>query len=321
MMMDAPRILVVRLGAMGDVLHALPAVEALQRALPKAQISWLIDPKWSVLLEGNRAISETMTMNRRESGSALAAWRQVRRSRFDIAIDFQGLMKSALFVFASRAPVRLGFDFSEVRERPAALFYNQRIATHGAHVIEKNRELAAAITPLGELRPPQLPDGALEGRLPEGAFVLASPLAGWRSKQWPLKKYGELAARLRRELGIRLVVNGAPASREELARSGADVHVSGIPGLIHATRRATAVLGLDSGPMHLAAALGKPGVALFGPTNPERNGPYYDTFSVIRSAGAVTSYRRRDEHDPGLAAISAGEVFEAIRERLPENIA
>ncbi len=105
--------------------------------------------------------------------------------------------------------------------------------------------------------------------MPEGDFVLASPLAGWGAKQWPLENYARLADKLRRDCGLPLVLN-AP---HPIEMAGAMSHVSGIPGLIDATRRATAVVGVDSGPMHLAAALGKPGVAIFGPTDPARNGP------------------------------------------------
>jgi hypothetical protein len=115
------------------------------------------------------------------------------------------------------------------------------------------------------LRTFAIPQGAPEGKLPDGRFVLASPLAGWGAKQWPLKSYEELAAKL----DVPLVVNGAPGSASELGSiRGAHVHLSGIDGLIDATRRAHAVIGVDSGPMHLAAALGKPGVAIFGPTDP-----------------------------------------------------
>src|SRR5262249_37836946 len=126
-------------------------------------------------------------------------------------------------------------------------------------------------------------------------FVLASPLAGWRSKQWPLESYALLATRLRREAGVTLALNGPPSERTSFANvPDALTHVSSLAGLIDATRRATAVLGVDSGPMHLAAALGKPGVAIFGPTDPARNGPVGDTFTVLRSPEATTSYKRRE---------------------------
>jgi heptosyltransferase-1 len=154
-----------------------------------------------------------------------------------------------------------------------------------------------------------LPPGAPEGELPRGNFVLASPLAGWGSKQWPLEHYAELA----RSMELPLVVNGPPSSASALQQiSGARVHLSGIPGLIDATRRATAVIGVDSGPMHLAAALGKPGVALFGPTDPVTHGPYGGSLKVLRVSSAVTTYKRLSEIDPSMRAIRPAQVLETL---------
>jgi len=138
--------------------------------------------------------------------------------------------------------------------------------------------------------------------------VLASPLAGWGSKQWPLEMFAEVA----RLLDLPLVVNGPPEAAETLARiRGAHVHVSGLAGLIDATRRAHAVIGVDSGPMHLAAALSKPGVAIFGPTDPARNGPYGGSLRVLRSSSAVTTYKRRDD-DGWMREITPAAVVEAL---------
>jgi heptosyltransferase-1 len=144
--------------------------------------------------------------------------------------------------------------------------------------------------------------------LPDGKFVLASPLAGWNAKQWPLERFEELASLLE----MPLVVNGSPDSAEMLQRvRGAHVHISGIAGLIDATRRAHAVIGVDSGPMHLAAALAKPGVAIFGTTDPTRNGPYGGSLRVLRSGAAVTTYKR-DAADTHMRAIGAEAVAEAL---------
>jgi heptosyltransferase-1 len=149
--------------------------------------------------------------------------------------------------------------------------------------------------------------------LPEGKFVLASPAAGWGSKEWPLEYYDELA----RGLSLPLVVNGPPHSAGLLAGvTGAQIHLSGIPGLIDATRRAHAVVGVDSGPMHLAAALGKPGVAIFGPTDPASHGPYGGTLRVLRSRYAVTSYKRRTDVDASMRAIKPAMVLKALEEAL-----
>src|SRR6185369_2597391 len=165
--------------------------------------------------------------------------------------------------------------------------------SRSAHVVDRNLELAAACG--GRVHGGQplfpLPAGSPEGELPRGDFVLASPLAGWASKQWPLDHYRALATRLHRELDIPLVLDGPPGA-DFSAAEPAVPHHSSLPGLIHATRRAVAVVGVDSGPLHLAAALGKPGVAIFGPTDPARNGPYGDTLRVLRTEEAATTYKR-----------------------------
>jgi heptosyltransferase-1 len=210
-----------------------------------------------------------------------------------------------------------GFHRSLLREWPASLFYSYTVNTSEPHVVGRNMALAiAAGAHPGPAEFP-LPEGRREGELPE-RFVLAAPLAGWTSKQWPLENYAPLARRLKEEFGLSLVLNGAP-NAEAILRSveGARVHVSGIAGLIDATRRATAVVGLDSGPMHLAAALGKPGVALFGPTDPARNGPYGGSLTVLRHTSAKTTYQRGTVIDPALRALTpevvAAALFHSLR--------
>jgi heptosyltransferase-1 len=144
--------------------------------------------------------------------------------------------------------------------------------------------------------------------LPEEDFVLASPVAGWGAKQWPLENYSRLAERLRRECGMPLVLDAPYA----LNAPGTQPHVSTLAGLIYATRRATAVVGLDSGPLHLAAALGKQGMAIYGPTDPARHGPYGGTIGVLRSSNAATTYQRTSEPDPSMREITPDQVFEAL---------
>lgn len=274
---DGQNILVVRLGAMGDVLHALPAVMSLQR------VTWMIKPQWLPLIEGNPVVERVLT-----------AWPS--RS-FDIAYDFQGLIKSAVFARMG-APRVVGF--TDPREAPARWLYSERRERKGSHVVEHNLALAGASSVL----PIWLPPGRPEGKLPDGPFVLACPLAGWKSKQWPLEYYRQL----RTMLDVPLVLNGPPGS-------GFD-HESSLAGLIDATRRATAVLGVDSGPLHLAAALGKPGAAIYGPTCPARNGPFGGTMRVLRSPNARTSYKRTDEISEAMREITPLQVASALREAL-----
>jgi len=192
----------------------------------------------------------------------------------------------------------------------AALFYSHKTITRSVHVVDRNLELAAVAGATTVMRVFPIPPGHPEGELPARDFVLASPLAGWRSKQWPIEHYGAVANRLREELGIPLVLNLPPGA--DLAQiEGTFRQTSGLAGLIDATRRAAAVLGVDSGPLHLAAALGRPGVAIFGPTDPLRNGPYGSSLKVLRPAGSVTTYKRGSVIDDGMRRIGPDEVFEA----------
>ncbi|MFB3777297.1 MAG: glycosyltransferase family 9 protein [Bryobacteraceae bacterium] len=299
---------------MGDVIHALPAVATLKHSLPGSCVCWVIDPKWAGLLEGNPFVDEIIPFDRRALSGLKSAWRQLRSRRYQFAVDFQGLLKSALVASAARPERIYGFHQSQVRERLAALFYSNRVRAQSAHVVDRNLELAAAAGASAILSAFPLPEGAPEGKLPEGDFVLASPLAGWPGKQWPLEHYSFVARLLRSRLGVPLVLNGPPQAADLLAGvADAVAHVSGVPGLIHATRRARAVVGIDSGPTHLAAALGKPGVAIYGPTDPARNGPYGESFVVLREDHAVTSYKRSLEIDPAMRAIPPEQVFEILQ--------
>lgn len=292
--MKSDRILVIRLGAMGDVIHTLPAVAALGR------VTWVIDPRWAPLLEGNPHVERVVPFNRRSISSVRSAIKQLRSEMFDHVFDFQGLMKSALIAAASGARQRLGFHRDYVREWPAALLYHRTVLPVAAHVVDANLELAGG----GEVRF-HLPNGTPEGTLPDGPFVLASPFGGWAAKQWPLENYAALA----KLLPIPLVMNVALGTAIDVP---VHIHASSIAGLIYATRRAAAVVGIDSGPLHLAAALGKPGVAIFGPTDPARNGPYGRTIRVLRSPLALTSYKRGDTIGDDMRAITPSQVREAL---------
>lgn len=308
------RILAVRLGAMGDVIHTLPAVASLKHSFPGCRVTWAIEPRWADLLAGNPFIDHVATVDRSGLGRLLASWRRLRREKYDFAVDFQGLVKSALVASAARPERIFGFHTSQVRERLAALFYSNRARARAAHVVDRNIDLAVAAGAASVLRSFPIPPGARQGPLPEQRYVLACPTAGWRAKQWPIEYYEELATLLWREAGMRLVIDSAPGGIG-LLRGPSDAfrHFSSLPGLIYAMRRAVAFVGVDSGPLHLAAALNKPGVAIFGPTDPARNGPYGGSLTVLRSPGAVTSYKRRQEIDPAMRAITPALVFAELK--------
>jgi len=315
--MSAFRMLVVRLGSMGDVIHALPAVASLKHSFPGSELWWLIHERWSPLLEGNPFVDRIVRLESRRLSALLALVRQLRRARFRLAVDFQGLIQSALLATLARPEELYGFHQSQTREKLAAVFYSRKTRVRCEHVVERNLELAAAAGANNILCTFPLPEGAPEGELPDGPFVLASPLAGWPYKQWPLEYYALLGRLLSLRFRLPLVLCGPPGAAGLLrGLDGVRVVLTGIPGLIYATRRATAVVGVDSGPLHLAAALGKSGVAIYGPTDPVRNGPYGGSFTILRSPEALTTYRRRREISPWMRAISPEAVFEALAAKL-----
>jgi lipopolysaccharide heptosyltransferase I len=310
------------------VIHALPAVARLKQAFPGAHLTWAIEPRWAPLLAGNPYVDDVMEVS-------TAVWRKqpfrpgtwsdaggflwgLGRSGHDLAFDFQGLIKSALLARLSGARV-IGFARHELREPPARLFYSERVETKARHVVDKNLALAAALgAESGAVEFP-LPQGKPQPDLPAGDFVLASPVGGWKSKQWPPQYYSRLAELLHRHSGSMLLLDCAPDDRlyceqiRRLAPAGScQLQVSNIEGLIAATRRARAVVGIDSGPLHLAAALGARGVAIFGQTDPARNGPYGDGFRVLRAPDALTSYKRVDDLAPSMATIGPEEVWQAL---------
>jgi heptosyltransferase I len=312
--MTGCRILVVRLGAMGDIIHTLPAVASLKQGFPGCTITWAVESKWRYLLADNPSVDEVIPVDRHSVRAVLALRRRLHDRRFDIGIDFQGLIKSAVVASFGRPDKIYGYDRSSAREKIACLFYSGVVKPSAVHIVDRNLELAAAAGASSSVKFFSLPPGEPQGQLPPVPFVLANPFAGWESKQWPIDCYAELAARLQRELDVQLVINAA----QKIDVPGAWPHASGIRGLVYATRRALAVVGVDSGPMHLAAALGKPGVAIFGPTDPARNGPYGDSITVLRAPDATTTYKRTGTIDESMRRITPEQVVSALKLRIAQ---
>jgi len=347
---EPARILIVRLGSMGDIIHTLPAVTALRRSFPKAQIGWIVEERWAELLctptyprSGGRSAQRPLvdrlhlvnTKAWRKSWTSAETWHQIavaisdlRGPRYQVAVDFQGAVRSALIARRSGAEVIYGA--AQPRENVASMFYTRQIFTRGAHVVEQNLSLADAVAHRKlDVLPAEFPnDPAADPKCEEqlrqwgiGDFVLLNPGAGWGAKQWPAERYGEVARGLAQH-GVASLINFGPgeeslAQATEAAGGGAARPVScSITELIAWTRRARLFIGGDTGPLHLAAALRVPVVAIFGPTNPQRNGPYGTRSLVLRSPSSETSHARRALPDPGLLEITAGEVLHAARELL-----
>ena len=196
---------------MGDIVHSLPGAASLKHSFPDARITWVVEPP------GFRCSKATVLWTAWSSSAARSgSWKrtkeELRAERYDLAVDFQGLAKSALIAHHG-APERIaGFGSGVVRERAAGLFYSTRVGSDAVHVVDQALDLAAGAGASNLVRAFPLPAGSPEGRLPDGPFALASPLAGWTSKQWPLEYYERLAALLREKLGMPLVLNGAPGA-------------------------------------------------------------------------------------------------------------
>ena len=321
---------------MGDVLHAMPAVAALRVRHPEWTIGWAIEPRWRALLQDSAGamplvdrIHEVPTRewNRRPftaatARSILRVRRELRHARYNVCVDMQGLLRSAVIGQFARARIYAGP--AQPREDAAKWLYGMRVRTAAAHVVDRGCELLGGA--LGEtLAAAEVPlplDRAAERwceTILAGVerFAVLAPTAGWGAKQWPVERYGALAAALA-ERGIVPLVNAARendgvAEAVRLASGGvARPIVCTIAQLIALMQRVTVVIAGDTGPLHLAAALGRPVVGLYGPTDPARTGPYGTRAEVIRHAASSVDHRRHTEPEFGLSQITVEEVVEAV---------
>jgi heptosyltransferase-1 len=348
------RILIVRLSSMGDVIHALPAAAILRAAFPRATLGWLIEERWAELLctvptarSGPRSPARPFVDHLHPVNLKLwrkeifqpPTWERIASSLSDlhavdyqVALDLQGAVRSAVLARWSGAPVVVGAR--QPRENAASMWYTRLVLAQGRHVVEQACSLAESLIgahvpiPAAEFPCDPIAEAAVDLRLHElglERFVILNPGAGWGAKQWPAERYGEVAQALAAD-GFRSIVNYGPNEEAlgraaEAASSGTAVALSfSISELIALTRRACLFIGGDTGPMHLAAALGVPVVALFGPTDPARNGPFATPSMVLRNPASRTSLSHRHEPDPGLLAILPTQVVAAARGLLQERV-
>jgi len=347
------RVLIMRTGAMGDVLHAMPAVAALRERHPDWFIGWAIEPRWLPLLRADSDFSRpfergpAMPMVDRTYLASTRTWKQrplswktvqdisslrgaLRGEQFDVCVDMQGSIRSA--VIGRMAGAQSFVGAAEPREGPARWLYGNQVRMSATHVIEQGRELLGAAVDEA-LRPARAPlpvdefaerscDNLLARALPRGGrFVVIVPTAGWGAKQWPAERYGAVAAELARA-GYRVLVNAASTDD---AVAQAVVRASGgaatalpcsIAQLIALLRRASLVIAGDTGPLHLAAALETSVVGLYGPTDPARSGPYGTVSRVLRHASSKNDHSRHQETETGLMQITTEEVVEAALQLL-----
>lgn len=330
--MSDTRFLLIRLGSMGDVIHAIPAAAALRDTFPESVVDWVIDPKWTRLLDGNPTIDNVIALDRKNVRKMLTTIGHMRAAKYSCAVDFQALYKSAVVAYASRAPRRIGFQSSYAREGLAALFYTDRLNPRGAHKVDHNLTLVEAAG--AKVSEPQFPIAihvhdeevavAELARNSINEFFVLNPGGGWRSKCWPPARYGELHRKLVERYGWRGVVSIGPGEHSlahELISAAGDpapaAILLGIGPLMALMRRAKFVVSADTGPLHLASALGAPVVGLFGPTDPSRNGPYSPDDVVVRNLRtSVTTYRRGNSYAASMLSITVDEVLAAVDRRL-----
>lgn len=329
--MAESRFAVVRLGSLGDIVHTFPAVAALRESFAQSTIVWLTHPRWTQLVASSGLATEIWPVDSRDLSSVREVIRKLGSHRWDAAIDYQGLWKAAFLPFFGGIRKRIGFSSKSVREYGVPVLYTDRVDATSAHVAEQNGELSLRAGAQRSVAKFSLAvnetDSAHVKRDLEkqgiARYVVLSPGGGWRSKCWPAERFGVLSERIERELGLRCVVNYGPGERElansVLVHSGqakAIAYDGELGPLMALLRNAECLIGGDTGPLHLAVALGTPVVALFGPTDPRRNGPFPPGDLVLRSASAATTYSRSNDTDPSLLALSVDAVFDAVKSRL-----
>jgi heptosyltransferase I len=338
--MTEPRFLVVRLGSLGDIVHTFPAIAALRESFPDAEIVWLTHRRWKSLVESSELATETWETETRSYASVREIIRRIRKNRFTTAIDYQGLWKSAALPFFGGVSRRIGFSSETIREFGVPLLYTDRVPSTQTHIADQNGELSRRAGARNGVAPVVLAVPSIQEafvlQLLRGfaieRYVVLSPAGGWRSKCWPAHRYGALCEKICAILGLRCVLNYGPGEEDLIselkAASGeADpiAYNGSLEQLMALLRNAICVVGGDTGPLHMAVALGTPAVALFGPTDPARNGPYrLENRSgnaspidiVLRSPRAITTYKRGGEAAPSILEIDVDTVFEAVRRQV-----
>jgi ADP-heptose:LPS heptosyltransferase len=335
--------LLLRLSAIGDIVHALPMLSALHRH--GWQAGWLAEPAGGALLDGHPYLwhlASAPPRRRFDLGQARGTLRELRERRYDVAIDVQGLWKSAAWGRLSGARRLLGYGRAgRVEPLSASLLHEQvRLDPAAVHVIDEDLALlrGLGIEAVGT-REFAFPDLSAEARRVEaaleaagavpGAFAILNPGGGWPEKLWRPEGYGQVAAGLR-DRGLRALVTWGPgeealAGRVVAASAGAAqlCFPTSLRELVELARRARVMVAADTGPLHMACAVGTPVVGLYGPTDPGRNGPFSPQDVVVRREGPPDPRHRGRLLVPAAAmgSITAAEVLDAVDRRLARSAA
>jgi lipopolysaccharide heptosyltransferase I len=336
---DPQRILVVKFGSLGDIVHCLPSVRQILDHFPGAEVDWLIEQKNKAVVEMSGLAVRLVPIDTHQwrNSPGIGSAREIlefvwalRTDGYDCTIDFQGLLKSAFVSYLSAAPIRIGWERDFLKESASRFFYTDVITPRRVHIIDQQMEL---LRPLGidpdwdTPAPIHAPDAARQSIAAKLGgvedFVLINPGGGWATKLWEPDRFADLARRLRAD-GLNVVVTWGPGE-EALARQiakGADVKLvdSTLQELVALCERAKLFVGGDTGPMHFAAAIGTPLVALFGPTSSDRNGPFRREDMVVERRMPCRPCYERDvcplEHLECMREIGVDPVYEACVRRL-----
>ncbi len=330
------------MGALGDIVHGIPVAAALRRALPSARIDWLVSAKHREILDLVPVIDRRLVVDDRSGGAGLpfvAAIRELRGTHYDVAIDLQGLIKSAIAARASGALRVVGFASRYLREPLARWLYTDVSDPDGdaastsrgrRHVVQLNLGL---LEPLGiPAGSPEFPFDAVDskaarqlGERTGGRYALLNPGAAWPNKRWPPSRFAEVAIALLERRGLMSVVLWGPGELDlgeavvSQARAAAVLSPpTSIADILALARGAAVMVSGDTGPTHIAAAAGTPIVGLYGPTRPERNGPWHPAdLTVSRAEVCQCHHKRRCRLERMcLLDIGADEVVRAVERRL-----
>ena len=328
------RVLVVKLSSLGDIILITPCLRALRQTLPNAEIHLAVERRWADAVRGNPNIDRTIEWSSQVELSPRYLWDVYRRlsaaGPFDLALDFQGTRRSAAWVYLSRAAIQAGRGQRRPGWKATARTDHSR---HAVLVCANFCESVGIAVP--DLNPEIHPDPADDGivnhildarDLPRTDFIVLNPFSRWTSKDWPARQAAELAGRISRELGACVIVTG---SAHEAARAESLVRIEGSGNIVTLTgqltlgqalclfRRARLMVSCDSGPMHAAAALGTPVVALFGPTHPEHTGPWGEGHRVLQASRPAHhhAFRSKDALHY-MAALDSDAVFQTVKDMM-----
>jgi lipopolysaccharide heptosyltransferase I len=338
--------LLVRLGALGDIVHAIPVAAALRRAFPSARIDWVVSAKHRDVLDLVPVVDRRIAIRDRAAAGGAAslgsAIRELRRTRYDVVFDLQGLVKSGLIARLSGAPRVVGFAPGYLRERLARLFYTETYDPGGGGMYDPRERSHVVTMNLGLLTAVGIPIAAAEFPLEQAdtevaramraqagnRYAVINPGAAWPNKRWPAARYGAVARTLAAQQGIASIVSWGPGeerlAQDVVREAGGGALLSprtSIADLLAVVRGASLMISGDTGPTHLASAVGTPVVGIYGPTRPSRNGPLSpDDISISRDDVCRCHHLRRcSQARMCLMDIDAAEVIEAVERRLARS--